>query len=206
MSDVIRLAVFDCSPIIRYALKEIIDPVPDLDLVDSMSCAESMLKQIDAIDFDVLIMDIDAEDSSGIECLQQVREAHPELGVVVFTSCRDQNLIVKALGLGVHGFKLKQAEIGEIIETVRAVYRGRTSIEPTITKLLLERLTRNRERDGSVLSNREREVLRLIGKGKSNREIADTLHISIRTVKFHTSAIFEKLNVKNRTEAALLVA
>ena len=206
MSDVIRLSICDCSPIIRFALKEIIDPIPDIEVIKFTSCLDAMLTEIDTIDTDVLIMDIDGNDSSGLECLSMLRELRPEMNIVVFTASRDKNLIVKALSLGVHGFKLKQAAIKEIIETIRTVHRGRTSIEPAITKVLLDHLARNRQRDGSVLSKREREILRLVGKGMSNKDIGETLFISTRTVKFHVSSIFDKLNVKNRTEAALMVA
>ena len=97
-------------------------------------------------------------------------------------------------------------EINEIVETVRTVHRGGCSMESSVTKILLEQVTRDRQRNGSMLSKREREVFKLIGKGMTNEEIAQALFISTRTVKFHVSSIFGKLDVKNRTEAALLVA
>ena len=206
MSEVIRITVCDCSPIVRHGLKQIIEPVPDMEIVAFASCYDTLLADIDNHDTDVVLMDIDGDDSVGLDCLRQLRELKPELKIVVFTWCRDKNMIIRALGCGIRGFKLKQAEIGEVTGAIRAVYEGRSSMEPMVTKLLMENLARNRQQAGSVLSKREREVLRLIGKGMSNKQIADTLYISTRTVKFHVSSIFDKLHVKNRTEAALMVA
>ena len=206
MSDVIRIAVCDCSPIIRYGLGEIMDSVSDMEIVKSTSSYDELLDGIDEDDTDVVIVDIDREEGSGLECLRKLRERQANLKVIVFTSCQEKNLIVRALGLGVQGFRHKQAAIAEVLETIRAVNRGKSSMEPSVTKILLEQITRNRQGQGAVLSRREREVLRLIGKGMTNHDIAEELYISTRTVKFHVSSIFSKLEVKNRTEAALLVA
>jgi DNA-binding NarL/FixJ family response regulator len=206
VSDVIRVTVCDFSPIIRFGLDKIIDSVSDIEIVNSTPSYDEMLEGIGEIDTDVVIVDIDREESSGLESLGKLREIRPDLKIIVFTSCQEENMIVKVLGLGIQGFKLKQAEVNEVLDTIRAVYRGKSSMESSVTRILLGQITRNRQRQGSVLSKREREVLRLIGKGMSNREIGKELFISTRTVKFHISSIFEKLDVKNRTEAALLVA
>lgn len=204
MSDLIRITVCDFSPIIRHGLGEIISSVADMEIVRSTSNYEELLAGIDDTDTDVVIIDIDCEEDSGIECLRTLRDRRPELNIIVFTSCQEKNLVIRSLNLGIRGFRLKQAEVDEMIDTIRAVNSGKSSMETSITKILLEQVTRNRQ--GNILSKREREVLRLIGKGMSNNEIAKNLYISTRTVKFHVSAIFDKLEVKNRTEAALLVA
>jgi DNA-binding NarL/FixJ family response regulator len=206
MSDAIRVTVCDCSPIIRYGLEKIIDSVTDISIVSNTSNYGEMLEGIDETDADVVIIDIDLEEDLGLEYLRSLREVRPEQKIIVFTSCTEKNLIARALNLGIQGFRLKQADVAEILDAIRAVYHGRSSMEPSVTKILLEQITRNRQREGAVLSKREREVLRLIGTGMTNNEIAETLCISTRTVKFHASSIFDKLNVKNRTEAALLVA
>lgn len=204
MSDLIRITVCDFSPIIRYGLNQIISSVADMEIVRSTSNYEDLLAGIDDTDTDVVIIDVDCEEGSGLECLRTLRDRRPELNIIVFTSCQEKNLVIRSLNLGIRGFRLKQAEVDEMIDTIRAVNCGKSSMETSITKILLEQVTRNRQ--GNILSKREREVLRLIGKGMSNNEIARTLYISTRTVKFHVSAIFDKLEVKNRTEAALLVA
>ena len=206
MPEAIRITVFDCSPIIRFGLTEILDSIPDMEIVSSISSCDEMLEVIGEIDTDVVIVDIDFDENSGLEYLRRFRELRPDLKIVVFTSCREKNLIGRALSFGIQGFRHKHAEIKEIIDTVRTVHKGGCSMESSVTKILLEQVTRDRQRDGSILSKRERQVLKLIGKGMSNGEIAKALFISTRTVKFHVSSIFDKLDVKNRTEAALLVA
>jgi DNA-binding NarL/FixJ family response regulator len=202
----IRIAVCDYRPIFRYGLEQIVATVPDMEIVSSTSVYDALLAEIESLEVDILLIDIDEESADGVDCLRKLQALRPELGIVIFTACDDRNVIIRALGCGIRGFKLKHAELDEVLDAVRAVHQGQSSMEPMVTRILMENLARNRQQAGTVLSKREREVLRLIGKGMSNQQIADTLYISTRTVKFHVSAIFEKLDVKNRTEAALLVA
>ena len=206
MPEIIRIAVCDRSPIVRFGLEQIVATVPDMEIVSLSSRYEDLLSEIEAVEVDIALIDIEAEAPAAVECLRNLRDQRPDLGIVIFTACDDKNVIIRALGCGIRGFKQKGAQIAEVIDTIRSVHRGQSSMEPMVTRLLMENLSRNREQEGSVLSNREREVLRLIGKGMSNKQIATSLYISTRTVKFHVSAIFEKLRVKNRTEAALKVA
>ncbi len=206
MNDIIRIAVCDCRPIVRYGLQQIVDTVADIEIA-SFSCGyQELLENIETLNVDVVLIDIDDDAQTGLECLRSLQEQRPELRVVIFTACSDRNTIIRALGYGIRGFKLKHADLEEVIATIRDVHRGRSCMEPMVTRILMENLSRNRQQEGSVLSNREREVLQLIGKGMSNKQIAEALYISTRTVKFHVSSIFDKLDVKNRTEAALKIA
>ena len=206
MSDTIRIAVCDCRPIVRYGIQQIVDTVDDMEIGFLFSTYDEALAEIENLEADILLIDIDEDPPAGLEFLCSLQAMRPELKIVIFTACSDKNVIIRALGYGVRGFKLKEAALDEVIGTIRAVYGGRSCMEPMVTRILMENMSRNRQQSGSVLSKREREVLRLIGQGMSNKQIAETLYISTRTVKFHVSSIFEKLGVKNRTEAALLVA
>jgi len=206
MSNAIRLTVCDCCPIVRYGLSVMLDPDPDIDIVGSMSSHAEMISNIDEINSDVLIVDLNLEDPSEIEYLREFIKRKPEIKIIIFTTCQDKNLIIKILDLGIHGFRSKGADAFEIRETIHAVHEGKSSMEHYVTNALMDKIKRNRSRSEFQLSKREHTVLNLIAKAMTNDEIADTLYISTRTVKFHASSIFSKLDVKNRTEAALLVA
>ena len=206
MPGSIRVTICDCCPTIRYGLQNILASDSDIRVVGELSTHSEILNTISEIDTDIILADLNEYNSSGIEHLRQVREQHPEVKVIVFTDSLDHRLVVGALELGVRGFKAKNADAGEIINAIHTVHRGETSMSAAVTTILLEHMQRNRASSNSILSKRERQVLKLIGQGKSNSDIANTLFISIRTVKFHVSSILSKLDVKNRTEAALLVA
>ena len=128
----------------------------------------------------------------------------PEVKTIIFTGyTKDKLAILEAVDIGVQGYQLKQADCNEILNAIRIVHQGGTSLAQCVTETLMEELQNKHHQSQTHLSDREQEVLDLIALGKTNNDIAKTLFISVRTVKFHVSSILTKLNVKNRTEAAL---
>ena len=118
MSDTIRIAVCDCKPIFRYGLQQIVETVPDMEIVSFASCYEALLAEIEKPEIDVLLIDIDQDSAAGLDCLRCLHERRPELGVLVFTACEDRNVIIRALGCGIRGFKLKHAELDEVLDAM----------------------------------------------------------------------------------------
>lgn len=206
MSNNIRVVVCDNSPIVRYGLRNILSSSTNIEIVKEVSAHQQMLAAISGLDADILIVDLSLDIPSEIDCLRKFREISPDTRIIVFTDSRDDELIMQVLKLGVRGYKLKHVSTEEIINTIREVSLGKTCLDSCATVTLLKHMQTNRDQDMSSLTDREQQVLNLIAKGKSNGEIAQRLYITTRTVKFHASSIFAKLNVKNRTEAALKVA
>lgn len=206
MSDFIRVAVCECSPTVRYGLRNILSAKEEIQIVKEVSEHQEILPVIGGMNVDILFTDLNPDAPSELVCLREFKTLRPEVKIIVFTSSVDSALIMQALDLGIHGFKLKQATAEDIITTIQSVYKGKTSLAPCVTTVLLDHMRSKKQYEVSSLSGREQEVLHLIAQGKSNSEIAEKLQIALRTVKFHTSSIFSKLNVRNRTEAALKVA
>lgn len=201
MTNKIRLAVCDHSPIVRSGLASIFANESDFELV-AETCNESdMVADLGDTDFDVVVTDIGNNEKVFFKNLNQFRILRPEVKVIIFTQyCENKSTVTDALNIGVKGYQHKDIDCRELINAIRIVFGGGISITPSVTEMLWEQMQLNQ--DKVELSKREREVLDLIALGKCNQEIADRLYISIRTVKFHVSSILAKLNVKNRTEAA----
>jgi DNA-binding NarL/FixJ family response regulator len=156
------------------------------------------------LEVDIIQVDIDDENQPWLEYLTELREKLPRAKILVFTDCHNQELIIGAVEMGVEALLRKtDTDADEIINTFRAVHKGSRVLAPCVTEALLSRIQSRQLMEQAQLSMREREVLNLIATGRSNNDIAGNLFISIRTVKFHVSSILAKLNVKNRTAAAL---
>jgi NarL family two-component system response regulator LiaR len=200
----IRLAICDSCPTIRHGLEHIFDSAPDIDVVVLTASRDEFLSQPDEQDVDVILIDIDDHEHDVTGYIETFRENLPNTKILIFTNCKDNVQIINVIEQGIEGFQCKQdADIDDITGAVRTVHKGGTDLAPCVTEALLMQMKADQHMAKAQLSAREQQVLDLIAQGKTNDGIADTLFISTRTVKFHVSSILSKLDVKNRTEAAL---
>jgi NarL family two-component system response regulator LiaR len=200
----IRLAICDSCPTIRHGLEHIFDSAPDIDVVVLTASRDEFLSQPDEQDVDVILIDIDDHEHDVTGYIETFRENLPNTKILIFTNCKDNLQIINVIEKGIEGFQCKQdADIDDITGAVRTLHKGGTDLAPCVTEALLMQMKADQHMAKAQLSAREQQVLDLIAQGKTNDGIADTLFISTRTVKFHVSSILSKLDVKNRTEAAL---
>lgn len=203
MSRTIQVAICDCCPTIRYGLQHILGTDPEINTVAETGSHEELLTRFVDADLDVILVDAESGDQPGFRHLRKFRELRPDVKTIVFTGHTERHVILDAIDLGVQGYQLKQTDCGDILKAIHVVHNGGTALAPCVTETLMDELQLKHQRAQARLSEREQEVLDLIALGKTNSDIAKALYISVRTVKFHVSSILTKLNVRNRTEAAL---
>ena len=198
-----RIAICDDHPVIRFGLATALDNEPDLHVVLQASSSEQLLREYSKTQPDVLILDLDLDGNSGIDCLKVLRRNHPAARVIIYSAFTDNDCIARAVELGIQGYHLKRSDCSDIIASIRKVSQGGTSFAAEIVSKLLSRIQSENIQTKAELSNRELQVLQLLAIGKTNVDIANKLYICERTVKFHVSSILTKLGVRNRTEAAI---
>ncbi|WP_207940926.1 LuxR family DNA-binding response regulator [Enterococcus sp. DIV2402] len=152
---------------------------------------------------DVILMDLVMEEMDGIEATKAILKDWPEAKIIIVTSFIDDEKVYPAIEAGAAGYMLKTSTAHEIADAIRATQRGERVLEPEVTTKMVNRMTNKTIQLHEDLTNREREVLMLISQGKSNQEIADELFITLKTVKTHVSNILSKLEVEDRTQAAI---
>ncbi|MFQ5795983.1 MAG: response regulator [Candidatus Bipolaricaulia bacterium] len=197
MTQQIRILVADDHPIVREGLIAILSTQPDFEVVGEAATGDEVVQQVTTLQPDVVLLDLEMPQMDGVETIKHLRQAGSDVRVIVFTAFDTDERIVGAVKAGAQGYLLKGTPREEIFQAVRVVHAGESLLQPVVTSKLLKHISQDVEQ----LTPRELDVLRLLAQGLKNKEIAETLFRSERTVKFHVSSILRKLGAENRTEA-----
>ena len=196
----IRILIADDHPIVREGLSAVLETQPDFAIVGDAANGTQAVERAAALHPDVILLDLQLPELDGVAALRAIRAADPAARVIIFTAFDTDERILSAVQAGAQGYLLKGAPREELFQAIRVVHAGGSLLQPVVAARLLRQVSATPALPES-LTERELEVLRLLAKGRQNKEIAGELVISERTVKFHVSAILAKLRVGNRTEA-----
>ena len=204
----IRLMIVDDHAIVRQGLIKLIEMANDFKVVAEGSNGREAIELVNIHRPDIVLMDLNMPDMDGIEACRRITQCDADAKVIALTVCEEIDRITEALAAGAKGYILKNTDLESLARIIKDVYEGKAYIDPAVATGLIDRYTsfaRQAEtRDASPLSGRETEVLVLVSKGKTNREIAGELFISEKTVKNHVTSILRKLDVSDRTEACVV--
>ncbi len=196
----IRILLADDHPVVREGLAAVLETQPDFEIVGQANDGAEAVDLVSALKPDVVLLDLVMPELDGVEALRAMRAENNEVKALVFTASETDDRIIGALQAGAQGYLLKGAPREELFNAVRVVARGGSTLSPVVAARLLQRLGSTTVAPG-LLTEREQEVLGLLQQGLPNKLIASRLGISERTVKFHVSALLNKLDATNRTEA-----
>ena len=201
----IKLLVVDDHALIRDGLTRILAMHDDLDVVAEAPDGQEAYNMVKSVAPDIVLMDINMPNMNGIDATRRIKSKFPHIGVIALTIHDDEEYIYELVKCGVSAYVLKDIEIDSLVNAIHAVFRGETFYHPRISEKMCGEFQRLAKRSvhEAPLSRRETDVLTLIARGKSNKDIGDELYISEKTVKNHITNIFRKIQVSDRTQAAL---
>lgn len=207
MSD-IRILLADDHALVRRGLHYLLDRAEGMQVAGEAADGREAVRLCEEIRPDVVIMDIGMPNLNGVEATAQIAKKNPSIGIIILSMHADETYLVRALSAGAKGYLLKDSAETDLIRAVRTVHEGRPFFSPAIAHTLLEdymrRLQQQNLQDSyDLLTDREREVLQLLAEGKSNKEVATLLDLSLYTVETHRSNLMQKLNLHNTAEIVL---
>ncbi|GGS18185.1 DNA-binding response regulator [Actinokineospora fastidiosa] len=197
----IRVLLVDDHEVVRRGLRDLLDGEPDIEVVaQAGSVAEALVRATSSAP-DVAVVDVRLPDGDGVSLCRSLRSLTPAPHCLVLTAFDDENALVEAIMAGAAGYLLKQVRGQDLITAVREVAAGRSLLDPVTTARVLERMRRSASDELSAMTEREREVLELMGEGLSNRQIAERLFLAEKTVKNYVTSVLAKLGMQRRTQA-----
>jgi DNA-binding NarL/FixJ family response regulator len=206
MSTKQRILLVDDHEVVRLGLKALLDRHPNFEVIGEAGSAHEAVLQVEALQPDVVVMDIRLPGGSGIEACQEIADKHPSSKVIMLTSYAEDEMLFSAIRAGAAGYVLKQIGGEDLVRAIEAVGRGEALLDPAVTQRIFQEVRKAaREEEASAfstLTQQEKHVLLLVSEGKTNREIAKGLFLGEGTVRNYVSSILSKLGVSNRAEAA----
>lgn len=202
----IRVFLLDDHELVRRGVRDLLESDDDIVVVGEAATAAEALGRVPALRPDVAVLDVRLPDGDGVSVCRDLRSELPDLACLMLTSFADDEALLDAVVAGAAGYVLKQIRGSDLQRAVRAVASGATLIPPGTAERLMQRTMAARQRDPlTALTEREREVLDLIGEGLTNRQIGEQLFLAEKTVKNYVSNLLAKLGIERRTQAAILV-
>ena len=205
---IIRVFVLDDHEVVRLGLKDLLDGEPDMEVVGEAATAESALSRVPVLGVDVAVLDVRLPDGDGVEVCREIRSASPGTACLMLTGYGDDRALLAAIMAGAAGYAMKQAIGTDVVDAVRAVAEGRSALGPEAAQRVMALLREKAETTDplAALSSQEKRVLELIGEGLTNREIAERMFLSEKTVKNYVSSLLTKLGMSRRSQVAALAA
>ncbi|MEW1908142.1 response regulator transcription factor [Kitasatospora sp. NPDC085895] len=206
-STPITVFLLDDHEVVRRGVHDLLDSEPDLTVIGEAATVEQALARVPALRPDVAILDMRLPDGDGVTVCRELRSKMPELACLILTSFDDEEALLDSIMAGASGYVLKQITGTDLVSAVRTVAAGQSMLDPGATTRLMARLrgdTAPPASDLPALTDREREILALIGEGLTNRQIGERLYLAEKTVKNHISRLLAKLGVERRVQAAVI--
>ncbi len=205
----VSILIVDDHEVVRMGLRTLLERRPEFTVVGEAGTVKEAVRAARQSRPDVVIMDIRLPDGNGVEACREIREEQPETRVIMLTSYADDEALFGSIMAGASGYLLKQARGQSLAEAIEKVASGESLLDPAVTEKVLERMRRLASGEGdelATLSPQERKILTLIAEGMTNKEIAQEVFLSDKTVKNYVSSILSKLNLRRRSEAAAFIA
>ena len=202
----LKILLVDDHEVVRLGLNSLISRYPQFEIVAEADSASDAVKKAFLHKPDVVVMDIRLPGRSGIDATREIIKAQPETKVIMLTSYAEEELLFEAITAGASGYVLKQIGSGELIRALEAIGEGEALLDPALTQRVFDRVreaSRKAEEEAfASLTDQELRILSLVAKGKTNKEIAEAIYLSEKTVRNYVSSIFSKLDLSTRAEAA----
>ena len=204
-SKPIRVLIADDHPVVRRGLRTLFSSKPGIEPVGEAADGAEAVLMARSLQPDVILLDMVMPHKNGLEAINEIKQENPEARILVLTSFAEDEKVFPAIKAGALGYLLKDSSPEELLDAIRNVYHGQSSLHPTIARKLINELKRPSDSlpTQTTLTDREVEVLKLVAQGLTNHEIADKLVLSEWTVRTHVRNILDKLHLANRTQAAL---